>query len=252
MILFCFALPMLLVVVLSVDRGSFSKIRNISSVLNDLLVFFNLFINTTCGNRIKVIAGKRVLYDSDSRGVDEFVGMLLAELQSEERPADMNLAADFAFALLVINSLAPSAAGNEGRVLLISVPKYRPKSYCNYIKCIFSAKKLAVPVDCLSLAEENKFMRQLAGILNGSIFSPKKAVLPNGRIEIDNGENQIFAYLLSTISMNKEIEGGNVTYEGLCLCHNSSIQVGYLCPICLGIYCKFVPVCRHCKTRFVF
>lgn len=242
---------MLLVVVLSVDRRCFARIANASSVLNDLLVFFNLFINTTCGNRIKAIAGRKVLYDSDASGVHEFVDALLADLEHSAGSPDADLAADFALALLTINAQArPEADG--GRILLVSAAKYRPQSYSSYIKCIFSAKKAAVPVDCLSLAEDNKFMRQLAGILDGSVFAPQKAALPDGSVEVANSGNEVFAYLLSTLSLQREIEGGGVAYEGLCVCHNNPIQIGHLCPICLAIYCRFVPVCRHCKARFVF
>lgn len=37
-----------------------------------------------------------------------------------------------------------------------------------------------------------------------------------------------------------------------CNCHLKNISLGYLCPVCMALYCSFVPVCKYCKSKFEF
>lgn len=37
-----------------------------------------------------------------------------------------------------------------------------------------------------------------------------------------------------------------------CYCCSKDTQIGFCCPICLTVYCKFTPICKRCKTKFNF
>ncbi|KAG5329140.1 TF2H3 factor, partial [Acromyrmex charruanus] len=41
-----------------------------------------------------------------------------------------------------------------------------------------------------------------------------------------------------------------VDYRAACFCHQELIDIGYVCSICLSIFCKFSPICTTCHTVF--
>ncbi|KAG8038513.1 hypothetical protein G9C98_006209 [Cotesia typhae] len=41
-----------------------------------------------------------------------------------------------------------------------------------------------------------------------------------------------------------------VDYRAACFCHHELIDIGYVCSICLSIFCKFSPICTTCHTLF--
>ncbi|GLG98672.1 Uncharacterized protein GBIM_05280 [Gryllus bimaculatus] len=41
-----------------------------------------------------------------------------------------------------------------------------------------------------------------------------------------------------------------VDYRAACFCHRELIDIGYVCSVCLSIFCKFSPICTTCHTVF--
>ena len=42
----------------------------------------------------------------------------------------------------------------------------------------------------------------------------------------------------------------NVDYRAACFCHRQLVDVGFVCSVCLSIFCKFTPICSTCHTVF--
>lgn len=42
----------------------------------------------------------------------------------------------------------------------------------------------------------------------------------------------------------------HVDYRAACFCHRSLIEIGYVCSVCLSIFCNFSPICTTCETAF--
>jgi len=74
------------VVILDIDKSRLRRIANVQSVLNDLLIYFNVFVNSSCDHRINVVCGRRVVYDSRTRELQEFLGKL-ARMRALAGPA---------------------------------------------------------------------------------------------------------------------------------------------------------------------
>ncbi|KAB5596020.1 General transcription factor IIH subunit 3 [Ceratobasidium theobromae] len=58
---------------------------------------------------------------------------------------------------------------------------------------------------------------------------------------------------LSSASLRDLIElpsQGKVDFRASCFCHKDVVDVGYVCSVCLSIFCKPVVVCATCKTKF--
>ena len=41
-----------------------------------------------------------------------------------------------------------------------------------------------------------------------------------------------------------------VDYRAACFCHRQLVSVGFVCSVCLSIFCKFAPICSTCHTVF--
>ena len=42
----------------------------------------------------------------------------------------------------------------------------------------------------------------------------------------------------------------NVDFRAACFCHRQLVDVGFVCSVCLSIFCKFSPICTTCNTVF--
>ena len=42
----------------------------------------------------------------------------------------------------------------------------------------------------------------------------------------------------------------NVDFRAACFCHRQLVDVGFVCSVCLSIFCKFTPICSTCHTVF--
>ena len=41
-----------------------------------------------------------------------------------------------------------------------------------------------------------------------------------------------------------------VDYRAACFCHRQLVDVGFVCSVCLSIYCRVSPICTTCHTNF--
>lgn len=191
--------------------------------LNDLLVFITLYCRTCQSSQVKIVQGLSILFDSEQHMEEEAKAAIEAGFSGRQ----FDSAADLGYALLLVHK-----EKDKGQVVLFSAGE----SYFNMIKCAFTARKLNIPVHCVLAAEG--LVSQMTEVFRGSSF-----FLSSGA--------SFFEYLLSTQAYEMGTKRVAVSKRH-CMCHNREIEIGYLCPICLGLYCKFIPLCRHCKTKFVF
>ena len=64
-------------------------------------------------------------------------------------------------------------------------------------------------------------------------------------------------YLLSCLSADTVTRGMlrvhqplGVDFRASCFCHKKPLSVGYVCSVCLSIFCKQLPQCAICGTNF--
>lgn len=196
-----------------------------SDSMNDLLVFLTMFLRTGHNNRLKIIHGLSVIFDSRINLEEELTDSILLGFNSD---FSVNSCRDFGYSLLLVQK-----EKKESSKIVFFSPGHVS---LNFIKCAFTARKLNIDVDCIIPHEG--FISQISDVLKRPAFCI-------------SSDESLFEYLLGILSMDfGKIPRKNV--RRFCICHSKEITTGYLCPICLGLYCKFVPLCKHCKTRFVF
>ncbi|KAJ3910328.1 transcription factor Tfb4-domain-containing protein [Lentinula edodes] len=134
---------------------------------------------------------------------------------------------------------------SDPRILVLSVSPDQTTSYIPVMNSIFSAQKLKVTIDaCQIYGPETVFLQQAAHLTGGSyIYLERRdallqyltmAFLPPPSIR-------------QTISVPTQ---DKIDFRAACFCHKNIVDVGFVCSVCLSIFCQPVPVCSTCRTKF--
>ncbi|KAI1359595.1 TFIIH subunit Tfb4/p34 [Xylaria arbuscula] len=141
---------------------------------------------------------------------------------------------------------APStkvAAPNlHARILVISVSESEPAQYIPTMNAVFAASHARIPVDTLSLYSAPTFLQQAAFITNGIFLSA--AANPRGLLTY-----LLFGYLADLDARQSLVTPtqDSVDFRAACFCHRNVVDTGFVCSICLSIFCD-VPENAECLT----
>lgn len=94
--------------------------------------------------------------------------------------------------------------------------------------------------------DDSNLLQQASSLTNGLYF----------RIPQINGLLHYLLWLyLPDLSARKMLvypPKVQVDYRAACFCHQKLIDVGYVCSVCLSVFCSFTPICTTCNTNFRF
>ncbi|WVO24877.1 uncharacterized protein IAS62_006257 [Cryptococcus decagattii] len=123
--------------------------------------------------------------------------------------------------------------------------------YVGLMNCVFAAQKAKVPIDILSLPPST---------IDSSppIFLQQAAHLTDGVYWQWNGRGGLLQYLHSIYLTPPSLRHhpfvtppqDAVNFRAVCFCHHRTLDVGFVCSVCLSIFCEPKPICAMCKTRF--
>ncbi|KAH9821046.1 TFIIH subunit Tfb4/p34 [Melampsora americana] len=131
------------------------------------------------------------------------------------------------------------------RILMISISPDSPGQYIPMMNCIFSAQKASIPIDvCKITGEEAVFLQQAAYLTNGIYYRLEK---PKALIQY---LTMIFLPGVMTRKSLNLPQQEEVDLRAACFCHRKIIDLGYVCSVCLSIFCSPTPVCSTCRTKF--
>ncbi|KAF9187062.1 RNA polymerase II transcription factor B subunit 4 [Haplosporangium sp. Z 767] len=168
----------------------------------------------------------------------------------EERDlGSSKIAASLSLGLCYINqALKSDGMGHlKPRILVLTVSPDSSSDYIPIMNCIFSAQKANIPIDvCKIWGEDAVFLQQAAHITEGIYMQPND---PHGLLQV-----LMFSFLPDMFSRNYLYLPGQdqVDFRAACFCHKKIVDIGYVCSVCLSIFCSFSPVCSTCRTKFAF
>ncbi len=137
--------------------------------------------------------------------------------------------------------------GLDARILVISVSDSAPAQYIPTMNAVFAASHSGIAIDVLSLHGTATFLQQAAFITRGTFLAASN---PQG----------LLSYLMFGFSASSSREDAAslvspsadmVDFRAACFCHRKVVDTGYICSICLSIFCE-VPEdaeCLTCGTR---
>lgn len=167
-------------------------------------------------------------------------------------------------------ALIPSSSllrGLHARILVVSVSDSSPSQYIPTMNAVFAASHAGIPIDILSLHGAATFLQQASYITRGTFL---EATSPQGLLtylmfgfasSIDTrhtvtttttGAGQAGtrgAVDGSATGLEQLISPStaNVDFRAACFCHRKVIDTGFVCSICLSIFCE-VPEDAECYT----
>jgi len=169
------------------------------------------------------------------------------ESKGQGRSSESLLPGAMAMALSHVNRLqAARQQGNKlaPRMLVLSATGDSAAQYMNYMNVFFTSQKLNIPVDVCMVGQDSGLLQQGSDI-TGGLYTKVTAL----------GELlQFLTWLfLPGPSLRKALGAPpavRVDYRAACFCHRQLVDVGYVCSVCLSIFCKFNPVCTTCHSVF--
>ncbi|XP_062504976.1 general transcription factor IIH subunit 3-like [Corticium candelabrum] len=130
------------------------------------------------------------------------------------------------------------------RILVMKSSPDSPSQYMPTMNCIFAAQKNSIPIDACLIDSDSGFLQQACDLTGGTYIR-----LPETKA--------LLQYLLwvflpdhSSRQMLTLPPLGHVDYRAACFCHRKLVEIGYVCSVCLSIFCQFNPICSTCNTRF--
>ncbi|GAA5891708.1 hypothetical protein JCM8208_007377 [Rhodotorula glutinis] len=190
------------------------------------------------------------------RIVDERVTQGVKDLMRElpdDPPPGANLVGALSMALCHINRLnatdtfSSSAASRKARprIVVLSVTQDSSAQYVPIMNCIFTAQKNNIEIDvCKVFGPDAVFLQQACHLTSGAYYKLERRAA-------------LLQYLLvgflpgATAHKNlMQPRQEHVDLRAACFCHRRIVDIGYVCSVCLSIFCSPLPVCSTCRTKF--
>ncbi|XP_057340463.1 general transcription factor IIH subunit 3 [Microplitis mediator] len=132
----------------------------------------------------------------------------------------------------------------HSRILIVTGSNDSATQYMNYMNIFFTSQKMGVVIDVCSLDQELTLLQQACDITGGNYLKiPQFAGLLQYLLWVFLPDPAVRTKLVLPPPVK-------VDYRAACFCHHELIDIGYVCSICLSIFCKFSPICTTCHTLF--
>jgi len=182
------------------------------------------------------------------RKVEYFVRTKLTQLVNNELQGPIIkqslVAGGLCMALSFINRYLNERDGRKARILVLTASGAASAHYMNYMNAFFTAQRLGVPIDACVLERDSGLLQQGSDITGGRYFRLDK---------IERFLSVLIWLFLPDTAIRSQLglpTPANVDYRAACFCHRQLVDVGFVCSVCLSIFCKFTPICSTCSTVF--
>ncbi|XP_065578974.1 general transcription factor IIH subunit 3-like [Artemia franciscana] len=160
---------------------------------------------------------------------------------------DFPIAGTLTRALCYINRIAKSKKAVEklkSRILVITNGGESAAQYMTFMNVFFTCQKNSVLLDACVIGEDSNLLQQGCDITGGIYI---KIPQPSGLLEY------LLWLFLPSIEERKNLNlppPSKIDYRAACFCHRQLVEVGYVCSVCLSIFCRTSPVCVTCYSIF--
>ncbi|GLC35743.1 hypothetical protein PLESTB_000489700 [Pleodorina starrii] len=249
-----------------------------TEILAQLLAFTNAYTMLNSRNRLAIFAGQHDMCHLVHLGLGEEANSstasvfpagclhtrlseLVARCSAAAAAAPSHAAAPSSFALsgglsralCLIHRLQhhrPGGGGGGGRrgrprlLALVASPD-ASMQYIPVMNAIFSAQRAEVVLDAVVLApEDSSFLQQAAHLTGGLYFRPAATT---GLLGL------LLNYFVTDSSTRGQLDVSQelgVDFRASCFCHKYVIETGFVCSVCLSIFCQPSRACSTCGTAF--
>jgi hypothetical protein len=101
-------------------------------------------------------------------------------------------------------------------------------------------------IDSCTLIQDSSLLQQASSLTSGLYFKiPQLNGILNYLLWLflpDEKTRKMLVYPTKT----------EVDFRAACFCHHKLIDAGYVCSVCLSVFCSFTPICTTCNANFKF
>uniref|UniRef100_A0A8C5AYD5 General transcription factor IIH subunit 3 n=1 Tax=Gadus morhua TaxID=8049 RepID=A0A8C5AYD5_GADMO len=193
--------------------------------------------------------GKYELLSVANNVVAEEMKRVMSTTEMKGNSTDTLLAGSLAKALCCIllqKIVTFFSAGQEmkSRILVIKTAEDCARQYMNFMNVIFAAQKQNILIDACVLDSDSGLLQQACDITGGLYLKiPQKIALAQYLLWVFLPDLEQRPQLVLPPPVH-------VDYRAACFCHRNLIEIGYVCSVCLSIFCNFSPICTTCETAF--
>lgn len=133
----------------------------------------------------------------------------------------------------------------QPRILCLQGSPDGPEQYVAVMNSIFSAQRSTVPIDsCVIGSQHSAFLQQASYITGGVYLKPQQL---DGLFQF---LSTVFATDMHSRNFLRLPKPVGVDFRASCFCHKKTIDMGYICSVCLSIFCKHHKTCSTCGSVF--
>lgn len=141
------------------------------------------------------------------------------------------------------NSITPATL--NPRILILSVSGDLAHQYIPIMNTIFACQRLTIPIDICKIAGDSVFLQQASDATHGTYIA---LTHPRGLLQY------LMLGFLPDQSSRKYLvppTAVGVDFRAACFCHRKVVDVGFVCSICLSIFCSPPEgaICLTCGTH---
>jgi transcription initiation factor TFIIH subunit 3 len=131
------------------------------------------------------------------------------------------------------------------RILILSVSGDLAHQYIPIMNTIFACQRLTIPIDICKIAGDTVFLQQASDATRGTYIALSH---PRGLLQY-----LMMGFLPDQVSRRYLVPptAVGVDFRAACFCHRRVVDVGFVCSICLSIFCSPAEgaVCLTCGTH---
>lgn len=185
---------------------------------------------------------------------DEVVRNLRSLLDETEESAIANMQASMmsgaiTLALTYINKqtqlqMTDSQSHLTSRIMILSVSGDLALQHIPMMNSIFSAQKQKVVIDIAKIGGDAVFLQQASDLTKGMYQTIQKG---------DSLLQTLMMLFLPDQQVRKDLNlptPANVDFRAACFCHKRVLDSGFVCTVCLSIFCQALPKCLTCDSVF--
>lgn len=148
----------------------------------------------------------------------------------------------------------------KSRILILSVTQDASTQYIPMMNCIFAAQKKGITIDvCKLLGNDTVFLQQASYLTSGTYFrlSDEQAGPSGQEASAIDLRSALVQTLLTTYLPSRSMRSSmnlptleEIDFRAACFCHRKIVDVGYICSVCLSLFCQPRPFCLTCRSKF--
>lgn len=146
----------------------------------------------------------------------------------------------------------------KSRILILSVTQDASTQYIPMMNCIFAAQKKGITIDvCKLFGSDTVFLQQASYLTSGTYFRLDDGPSDGDKEGATDMRSSLVQTLLTTYLPSRSMRGTmnlptleEIDFRAACFCHRRIVDIGYICSVCLSLFCQPRPFCLTCRSKF--